>query len=152
MSEDDFKSIKKLLVRVGEEAATEARKIAPYDTSNLHNDIQVFDSKLSSLEIEIGNSLLAPYARFVHEGTGLYGKYKQKIVPKTKKALKTPFGVFKSTKGQKAQPYLTDAVSNYINSGGLDKAINDAGNELSAEIFKKIKEELKTSLKNITIE
>jgi len=140
-------SIKKLLRRVGEETVSKARDVAPYVTGNLHDDIQLFTENLGSLEIEIGNSLIVKYAPWVHNGTGLYGKYKTKIVPKNKKALKTPFGIFKSTNGQKAQPYLTDGLSNYIKSGGFDRALNDAGDDLSEEIF----DGLKKSLKNITI-
>lgn len=147
MNNDKLQAIENLLFRVGSEVANEAKEIAPYQTGNLKRDIQVFDEHIGKGEVSIGNSLLAKYAPYVHEGTGLYGKHKKRITPKNKKALKTPFGIFKSTKGQKAQPYLTDGLSNYIKNGGFDRAINDCGDELSEEIF----DTLKDSLKNITI-
>jgi len=147
MNKDNLQAIEKLLFRVGSEVANEAKETAPYQTGNLKRDIQVFSEHLDKGEVSIGNSLLAEYAPFVHEGTGLYGKHKRKITPKNKKALKTPFGIFKSTKGQKAQPYLTDGLSNYIKSGGFDRAIDACGDEMSEEIF----DNLKDSLKNIEI-
>lgn len=147
MNKDNLQAIEKLLFRVGSEVANEAKEIAPYKTGNLKRDIQVFDEHLGRGEVSIGNSLLAKYAPYVHEGTGIYGKMQKKITPKNKKALKTPFGVFKSVNGQKAQPYLRDGLSNYIKSGGFDRAINDCGDELSEVIF----DNLKDSMKNITI-
>jgi hypothetical protein len=147
MNNRDLQAIEKLLFRVGSEVANEAKDIAPYQKGNLKRDIQVFDEHIGKGEVSIGNSLLVEYAPFVHEGTGLYGKHKRKIIPKNKKALKTPFGIFKSTKGQKAQPYLTDGLSNYIKSGALDRAIDACGDEMSEEIF----DNLKKSLKNISI-
>lgn len=142
LDKDDFKSIEKLLFRVGSEVANEAKKIAPYKTGNLKRDIQIFDEHLNKGEVSIGNTLLAEYASFVHNGTGLYGKHKKRITPKRKKALKTPFGTFKSVAGQKAQPYLRDGLSNYIKSGGLDRAVDECGDDLNEEIAKNLFEGL----------
>ena len=148
MDDLDNKAIQKLLFRFGSEIVDIAQDNAPYVSGNLHNDIQIFDENLTNLEIEVGNSLLTPYAPFVHEGTGIYGKYKRKITPKKGKAMKTPWGYRTSIKGQKAQPYLSDAVQSYISSGAFDKAIDAAGDEISEDIFKNLKESLKnTSIK-----
>lgn len=142
---NDFKAIENLLFRVGSEVVNKAKDIAPYVTGNLKRDIQVFDEYIGKGEVSVGNTLLAEYAPYVHEGTGIYGKYQRKITPKNGKAMKTPWGYRKSIKGQEAQPYLTDAVKNYIASGDFDKAISDAGDDLSEEFFSTLKDSLKNA-------
>ncbi len=54
----------------------------------------------------------APYAGFVHEGTGLYGPHKTKIVPKSKQALFWPGAghPVRAVKGMKARPWLKIAA------------------------------------------
>jgi hypothetical protein len=49
-------------------------------------------------------------ARYIHDGTGLYGPKKRKITPVTKKALRTPYGPRKSIKGMRPRPYMRDAA------------------------------------------
>ena len=143
MNNSELQGVKKLLFRIGSEVVNEAKTIAPRVTGNLKKDIQVFNENINNLEVEIGNTLLAKYAPFVHEGTGLYGKHKKRITPKNKQALKTPFGIFKSVAGQKAQPYLTNALTNYQRDGGLDRALKAAKNDINEEIFDNIKNSLK---------
>ncbi|MEK6744290.1 MAG: hypothetical protein AABZ15_11790 [Nitrospirota bacterium] len=53
---------------------------------------------------------LADYGRYVVEGTGLFGPFKRKIVPKNAKALKTPWGPRKSIKGQEPNDFITRGV------------------------------------------
>ncbi|MFA6290222.1 MAG: hypothetical protein WC637_00495 [Victivallales bacterium] len=86
-----------------------AVKKAPVKTSNLAR------SRTTSVS-EDGNkgslSFTAPYAMFVHEGTGLFGIYHRRIVPKNKKAMfwlgaRHPV---KSTAGMKGRPWVTRAV------------------------------------------
>jgi hypothetical protein len=87
-----------------------AVKYAPVKTSNLAR------SRTSNVS-EDGNkgtlSFTAPYAIFVHEGTGLFGIYHRRIVPKTKKAMFWPGAKHpvKSTAGMKANPWVTKAVN-----------------------------------------
>jgi hypothetical protein len=54
----------------------------------------------------VGTNL--PYAKYVHEGTGLYGPNGARIVPKTKKALYWPGAdhPVKSVAGQQKQPFM----------------------------------------------
>lgn len=53
----------------------------------------------------------AKYAVFVHDGTGIYGPYHTRIVPKTAKALKIPgIGYRKSVKGFKGRPFMDMAL------------------------------------------
>ena len=91
---------KSLLYRIGQEIVNKAKTIAPYKSGNLSRDIQVID--ISDKDTTIGNTQTAKYAKYIHSGTGLYGKRKRKIVPKKGKALKTPYGYRKSVKGIKA--------------------------------------------------
>lgn len=56
------------------------------------------------------------YARFVHDGTGLFGPKKRRITPRTKKALRfkpkgsARFVVRRSVAGMVANPFLKDAL------------------------------------------
>ncbi|MCA1988375.1 MAG: hypothetical protein LDL07_04395 [Desulfarculus sp.] len=58
---------------------------APVRTSNLRSAITT-----NAAEGLVYVSGAAPYARYVHEGTGLYGPRRERIKPKTKKALMWP--------------------------------------------------------------
>jgi HK97 gp10 family phage protein len=57
-------------------------------------------------------SFTAPYAIFVHEGTGLFGIYHRRIKPTTKKALFWPGArhPVNSTAGMKGDPFVTRAA------------------------------------------
>ncbi|WP_035148019.1 HK97 gp10 family phage protein, partial [Campylobacter fetus] len=61
------KIFKNFMFRVGAEVVNESKAIAPFKTGNLKKDIQVF--KADQTSVTIGNSKLAPYAKFVHFGT-----------------------------------------------------------------------------------
>lgn len=128
----DMQSIKNMLFRVASEVSNEAKELAPYKSGNLKRDIQVFDDKIDNLEISIGNTKLAYYAPFVHQGTGRQAKGKSRAPNK---------------KGQKSQPYFTDGLDNYVSTGGLDDALEDMGEEIADEF----KEQLKKSLRNVSI-
>jgi len=143
MSAQD-EEIKSFLLKLGHAVEAEAKAIAPVREGRLKGDIQVFTTNLASFEVAVGNSKLIHYAPFVHNGTGIYGKYKSRIVPTKKQALKTPFGIFKSVAGQKANPYLYKALENITNSSKLDYLMQDMANKISDDIFKNIKENLKS--------
>ena len=139
----------RFIYRVAAEIANTAIELAPTRTRNLRNDIKVY--KIAPLKFEIGNSLLAPYAPYVHFGTGIYGPKKRKIVPKKAKALKIPINgkvIFrKSVKGQKPNPYFKKAVDIYLKHG-----FNQAAEEFKVELTDSIAHQLKNDLKNIKIE
>lgn len=132
ISDIDKNHIEAFLFRVGSEIVSDAKNLAPYATGNLERDIQLWDDNISSLEIEVGNSKLTPYAVFVHDGTKPH-----EIRPKNKKALKTPFGPRKKVNhpGTKANPYLQNAVDNYDSK----PALNDLGNKICEDVFENIK-------------
>lgn len=86
-----------------------ARKDAPVRTANLAN------TGTSSVNADgsVGTvSFTAPYAEYVHEGTGLYGPRRQKIVPKSKKALYWPGAAHpvRAVIGMKGRPFLGRAA------------------------------------------
>ena len=132
ISNADKKHIEAFLFKVGGEIVRDAKDIAPYATGNLQSDIQVWDDNISNLEVELGNSRLAPYAWYVHEGTDPYV-----IRPKNAKALKTPYGPRKKVNhpGIKANPYLENAVLIYNSKPALD----DLGNKICEDVFINIK-------------
>lgn len=86
-----------------------ARKGAPVKTSNLANSGSSEVDKDGSEGVVIFS---APYARYAHEGTGLYGPHKTKIVPTRKRALFWPGASHpvRSVRGMKGTPFLTDAA------------------------------------------
>lgn len=74
--------LKNFLFRIGSGIVLKAKYTAPIKTGNLKKDIQVFDDRIENLEIEVGNTRFAPYAKFVHDGTAPHV-----IKPKRMKAL-----------------------------------------------------------------
>jgi HK97 gp10 family phage protein len=107
LGEDFSGGIRAGMTRTVEVIEARAVKETPVRTSNLVNSITSdvsADGKRGELRAT------ADYAVFVHDGTGLYGPRKQKIVPKTARALKIPgIGYRKSTRGQKPQPFMETA-------------------------------------------
>ena len=129
-SVDDIETIHiiKFLKRAGDEVVDIAKDIAPYKTGNLKKDIQVFDDHIDQLEVSIGNSLLAQYAPFVHFGTKPH-----KITNAWGR------GITVNHPGQKAQPYLDDALDRYLTSGGIERNLDDLGEHISEDLWKSIK-------------
>ena len=133
------KNEKNLLKRIADELADKAQDLAPYRTGHLHDNIQVFDDRINQGYVEVGNSAKIPYASFVHQGTGMFGEHKKPIVPKKAKGLKTPYGYRKSVKGQKPNPYLNNALEDYMQLGGLDRALKDSSGKIIKDIAADIK-------------
>lgn len=85
------------------------RKNAPVKRSNLANS---GTSEVNADGTTGTVTFSAPYAQYVHEGTGLYGPHKTKIVPKGKRALFWPGAAHpvRAVKGMKANPFLLRAA------------------------------------------
>ncbi|MBS3918089.1 MAG: hypothetical protein KG012_04290 [Deltaproteobacteria bacterium] len=83
-------------------------KEAPVKTSDLVNTIT---SEVASDGSRGKVKATAGHAKYVHEGTGLYGPRKTKIVPKEKKALfwEGARHPVRSVKGMKPNPFMTRA-------------------------------------------
>jgi hypothetical protein len=97
------------MINIVTEVEARARKYAPVKTSNLAN------SGTSDVNADgtVGTvSFVAPYSEYVHEGTGLYGPHKTKIVPKDKKALFWPGAghPVRAVKGMEGNPFLLKAA------------------------------------------
>jgi hypothetical protein len=97
-------------LRILETIEAWAKKFVPVRTSNLLHSIS------ASLSPDGSKGTLtagAKYARFVHEGTGLFGPYKILIKPKTKKALfwEGAPHPYRSVKGQKPNPFFLRAIN-----------------------------------------
>lgn len=80
---------------------------------------------------------LVPHARWVHEGTGVYGPHHTPIVPRV-----APYLTFrwhgrrfekKSVRGQKPQSFLTEAYE-YVNNVYAPAKVSELRAELSAEL------------------
>ena len=103
------------MVNLVEEIEARAKKEAPVRTSNLINSIT---SSVSSdgLKGEVRSRAFSKegkeYSEFVHRGTGLFGPFKQKIFPKTKKALFWPGAAHpvKWIKGMRPNPFFDRAL------------------------------------------
>lgn len=107
-----------------------AKKTASVKTTNLKNSGTSHVDK-DGLVGTVGFTAL--YAKHVHEGTGLYGPHRTKIVPKNKKALFWPGAAHpvRAVRGMKGNPFLvkaaqeadmeklfTEGAQNYLNSQG----------------------------------
>ncbi len=86
-----------------------ARRNAPVRTSNLANS---GTSEVNAAGTQGIVRFTAPYSVFVHEGTGLFGPHKTKIVPISAKALYWPGAAHpvRAVKGMHGHPFLTDAA------------------------------------------
>lgn len=153
MNKDIKKELEKFIFRVGSGVRSEALKIAPVGKDrvvsganvkggNLKKDIKVYENR-AELSVSIGNSKLAPYALFVHQGTKPYT-----IKPLKKKALANVgagafFGKKVNHPGIKANPYLLTAANNYLKSPSMDKASKLLGTNIGDVVATNIKEQLK---------
>jgi HK97 gp10 family phage protein len=102
------------LLNLGETVEAKAVPLVPVRTSNLVNSVT---GKVEGDGFRYVIRATAKYAKYVHEGTGLYGPHKQTftILPKTKGALhwqgaKHPVKKVVH-KGQKPQPFLRKALA-----------------------------------------
>lgn len=91
----------------------ETRKASPVDTGHLQGS---WVNNTSKDQVQLSTS--THYARYVDEGTGLYGPYKALIYPKDKKGslmFKTGNGVthIKYSKGIKGRHYVDKAINNF---------------------------------------
>jgi hypothetical protein len=115
---------KQLLVRGNKVATAAKRRISNnpkrVDTGRLRNSIGV---KLTvrngtHLGVEIGTNVY--YARWVHEGTGIYGPHHKMIVPRRRKSLrwraKGQYVFAKHVRGMAANPFLRDALKYVMGS------------------------------------
>lgn len=130
----------KFLFRIGSETANEAKKIAPYKTGNLKKDIQVLS--VNDKSVTIGNTALAPYAKFVHFGTKphiIKAKKAKVLANKNGKV----FGKKVNHPGAKAQPYLENALDEYLSSGGFARAKEDLSSQVKSRILNDIKKAFK---------
>jgi len=82
------------------------KKEAPRKSGVLQRSIKL---SVSGMTAKIGPNLRdAPYAIYVHMGTGIYGKGGRRIRPRNKQALywKGALHPVKSVKGQRANPFV----------------------------------------------
>jgi hypothetical protein len=93
-----------------------AKRGCPVDRGRLRASIQ------STMPAQVGNLVVSyvdsdvSYAKWVHEGTGIYGPHKTPIVPVTSPVLvfqpkgAAGFVFAKSVRGMRGRPFLTDAL------------------------------------------
>ena len=133
-------NIARFLNVAAEMLRTEAvTQTAPVVTGKLRADISVIPEP-SPHAVSVGNSPLIAYARYVY-----YGTKPHTISPKRKKALKTPYGVFKKVNhpGTRSNKYLDLALERLVSSGRLERLLEGFGEEMSEEIFENVIRSLK---------
>ncbi|WP_169976128.1 HK97 gp10 family phage protein [Campylobacter sp. RM16191] len=135
--------LKNFIFRVGSGIANRAKIIAPIDTGNLKKDIQVFDDNINNFEVEIGNTKLAPYAKFVHEGTKPHVIKVKKMKALANKKTGQIFGKKVNHPGIKANPYLLNAADDFLGSLEFEKAKDRLAKDVENEVLKDIKASLK---------
>ena len=74
---------------MGQKVVNEAKDRCPVDTGRLRSSIAyTIDLTPSTCVLKVGSDL--EYARYIEEGTGIYGPEQRRIRPTSKKALKFP--------------------------------------------------------------
>lgn len=118
------------MVNLISDVEARAVKLAPVRTSNLANAITnstTPDGLMSRLFVTDA----APYAKYVHDGTGIYGPHKQKIIilPKDKKALFWPGAKHPVKKvvqkGIKGNPFFKKALREIKPSALFGEGVKD---------------------------
>jgi len=114
------------LVETLEAKAVKGEK-AHVRTSNLINGISSFViANVGTIRASAKSKAGVDYASYVHDGTGLYGPNKARIVPKTKKALNIPgIGVRRSVKGFKGRPFFDLALLDTNPQREFDKGVSN---------------------------
>lgn len=118
---------------------SEARGRAPHRTGNLIRNISHDAARPlepGHVEAQVGLRKQAPYGIWVHEGTGIFGRYHRRITPTTGNflAFRTRSGriIFtKSVLGQRAQPFFREAfeiVTKTYAPVRMQKLAHDIGN------------------------
>lgn len=133
-------ALQQALLKIAERARDHVQAEAPYRTGDLRASHTVQD--IGPGQVGMGTNW--DYAAFVHEGTGLYGPKKQRIRPKTKKALDWPGAdhPVKSVAGQKPNPYLERVLA---------KVIPEAESLAAPLIGAAAARQLRSALQDITI-
>jgi hypothetical protein len=112
-------------------------------TGNLGRSIRVDSVTRSSVTVIAGGSGGVGYARFVEQGTGIYGPKKRKIVPKHAKMLSWVSGgsrltgkgpgstrkFARSVRGRKATPYFVPAAETILRKAGVTRVVVKAWND-----------------------
>ncbi|MEE3745056.1 HK97 gp10 family phage protein [Campylobacter porcelli] len=132
---------KKFLFRVGTETANEAKTIAPYKTGNLKKDIKVIS--YSHKKVIVGNTKLAPYAKFVYFSTKPHMIKVKKARALANKKSGVVFGKKVNHPGTKANAYLKNAFDNYIRSEGFTRAKSALVRDIKQGIITDIKKGFK---------
>ncbi len=107
------RAVHQAVAQVTDHIEGEARDEAPVVTGNLRHSIT---SRVSGIGFRTHGEVraTAPYAQYVHQGTGLFGPHHRKIVPREKKALRFVAGgqiLFRrSVRGQRPNPFMDRAL------------------------------------------
>jgi hypothetical protein len=134
---------KKVLGEVAQLGVAEAKALVPRRTGSLARSIRVGNVSEDRAQVVAGGSRNVGYARYVEQGTGLYGPRHARIVPKRAKVLSWVGGgsrltgrgkgsrrIFaRSVAGRKATPYLLPGVKRALEKAGLSYTIIAAWND-----------------------
>ena len=129
-------AIEQFLDQLSIETLSRAKELAPVDKGHLRQHTKLLDKRAG--QRVIGTDKIIYYAKWVY-----YGTRPHTIKPKRKKALKTPYGVYKKVKhpGTKPNPYLENALAQLVANGTFARIVDDANfpegvaNELGLDKF-----------------
>lgn len=122
----------RLLLQIAQQIEREAVFRAPFHTGQLRKSLT--SQLLSDTEAVVGTNLF--YARFVHDGTGLYGPLKKTIKPVKKKALYWSGAAHpvKSVRGMAPQPFLAEALEAFLRTGPAPQIVEAFGQDVADAI------------------
>lgn len=114
----------KFIDRVTDAIAIRSRELAPNRSGDLRRSIKAQNARMTTPTRATGRVIaLASYAVYVHEGTGIYGPRRRRIVPRHAKALRFRWDkagnrtvFFRSVAGMKPTKFMTQAVDDLLSS------------------------------------
>lgn len=132
LSQDNIRSAMRAgMVNLISDVEARAVKLAPVRTSTLVRKGITSTVSPDGLMGRLFTTDEAPYAKYVHDGTGLYGPHKQKIIilPKNKKALFWPGAKHPVKKvvqkGIKGNPFFKKALREIKPSALFGEGVKD---------------------------
>jgi hypothetical protein len=115
------------ITRRGERVLARAKELVGYDSGRLHNSLRLSRSTVGG-EVAVTISTPLKYARYHHDGTGIFGRTGQPIRPVSAKALRfkprgsTGFVFAASVRGSRPNPFMREALEAAADPGLIARA------------------------------
>lgn len=115
------------ITRRGARVLARAKELVGYDSGRLHNSLRMSRATVGG-EVAVTISTPVRYARYHHDGTGIYGRTGQPIRPVSAKALRfkprgsTGYVYAASVRGSRPNPFMREALEAAADPGLISRA------------------------------